>query len=111
MFTYEQAKAFVIEHLEKDAEHHDAGRFSEIGEYFDELDINLPRSAGDEFEKLHIALIFWDSWQDARNHEWQYYPKIEKADWPRFARIIVADLLADREVEDQLIVQQFGQKK
>ncbi|RKY15560.1 MAG: hypothetical protein DRQ55_19365 [Planctomycetota bacterium] len=111
MFTYDQAKAFVIQHLAEDADHHDLLDFPRIGEHFDEFDYNLPRGAGAQFEKLHVALTFWDSWQDARNHDWQYYPKIKREDWPRLAQSIVADVSADRDIQNQLILELFGKKK
>jgi hypothetical protein len=111
MFTYEQAKGFVIKHLAQDAEHHLAGRFPQIGEAFDEFDANLPRDAGPQFDKLHVALNFWDSWQDARNHEWMYYPKIKRADWPCLAKSIIADLSVERDIQDQLILSDFDLKK
>ncbi|MHC4745150.1 MAG: hypothetical protein ACYS8Z_24810 [Planctomycetota bacterium] len=111
MFTYEQAKAFLIKHLLEDADHHISGCFSRIGENFDEFDHNLPRGAGPEFGKLHIALIFWDSWLDARNHDWQYYPKIKPDDWPLLAKLIAADIEADRDIQDKLIMEQFNLKR
>ena len=111
MFTYPQAKAYLIEYLTKDAEHQRAGQLAAIGQGFDDIDMNLPRGAGSEFDKLHIALNFWDSWQDARNHEWQYYPKIKRDDWPRLAMSIIADLLADRNIQDAVILDQFNFKK
>lgn len=111
MFTYEQAKGFLIEHLHQDADHHTSGRFSLIGKQFDEFDANLPRDAGPEFDRLHVALDFWDSWQDARNHEWQHYPQIRQEDWPQLAKSIVADISADRDIQDQLIVELFDFKK
>ncbi len=111
MFTYEQAKSFLIEHLDQDVDHHTSGNFSRIGEQFDEFDTNLPRGAGPEFDKLHVALNFWDSWQDARNHDWQYYPKIKPDDWQRLAKSIVADISEDRDIQDRLILEQFDFKK
>lgn len=111
MFTYEQAKAFLIEHLRQDAHHHRAGWSGLIGEYFDEFDANLPRATGPEFEKLHIAINFWDYWHPARNHDWQYYPKIKQEDWPRLAESIVSDVSADRGIQDPLILSEFGLKK
>lgn len=107
MFTYEQVKAFLIKHLADDAQHHVAGNFERIGEGFDELDANLPRGAGPEFDNLHVALNFWDSWQDARNHEWRYYPKIRQKDWPRLADSLVSDISADRDIQDPLILAEF----
>jgi len=111
MFTYEQSRKYLIEHLAKDAEHHLSGHFSKVGEAFDEFDANLPRDAGDEFNKFHIALNFWDSWQDARNHNWLYYPKIKQDDWPILAMSIVDDLSEDRNIQNHLVLECFDYSK
>ena len=66
-----------------------------IGEGYEEYDSNLPRDGRPEFKKLFIALNFWDSWQDARNHEWRYYEGISESDWPRLAKILIDDIKED----------------
>ena len=72
-----------------------------------ELDALLPRNAGPTFDKLHIALSFWDGWIDARNHDWLYYEGIRAEDWPWLARGIVDDLRNDHEISDQRVLKHF----
>ena len=74
---------------------------------FDQLDSELPRGAGPEFDKLHVALEFWDGWIDARNHNWMYYPGLAAGDWPRLARTIVQDLQQNREISDERVLERF----
>src|SRR5215208_5029766 len=69
MLAYTEAKQFLIENLTRDTVAHESGRYRDIGSGFDELDANLPRDSGPEFEQLFIALAFWDGWIDARNHD------------------------------------------
>ncbi len=103
MFTREQAKAFLIQHLTADAEHHDFGRFFRIGEDVDKLDANLPSDAGPRFDKFHTALTFWKAWQVARDNDWQQDHQITPAQWPTFARTIIADLMMDREIQNEVV--------
>ncbi|MDH4162262.1 MAG: hypothetical protein OEW15_06170 [Nitrospirota bacterium] len=110
MFTYSEAKKYLIESLSHDIESHSRGDFKKVGEGFDKFDQNLPRNSGPEFKKLFLALNFWDCWQDARNHEWRYYKGISQADWPRFAKIIVKDIEEDKEITSNLILEHFGFK-
>ena len=46
--------AFVVKAAE-------AGRYQDIGAGFDQVDAELPRDEGPEFDKLFIALDFWDA--------------------------------------------------
>jgi len=55
--------------LEAAARSHETGDFPAISAGYDQLDGELPRNAGPEFDKLHVALHFWDGWIDARNHD------------------------------------------
>jgi hypothetical protein len=105
--TYEDAKKQLIAGLECDAIAHTEGRFADIGKGFDSYDIGLPRGAGPEFDKLHVALNFWDGWIDARNHMWLYYEPIVQADWPKLAKSIVEDIVEDRNLTNPLVIQHF----
>ena len=111
MLSYDEVKTLLIQNLERAAENHDAGRYTKISEQFDHVDGALPRIDSAEFLRLYIALSFWDGWIDASNHAWRYYPGIEKKDWPILAKRIVADLRADKDITDQIIVEQFGPRK
>ncbi|HXV97351.1 MAG TPA: hypothetical protein VEC93_02940 [Anaerolineae bacterium] len=105
--SYTEAKQIMIDALLRSASKHEAGLFVEIDYSYDTLDSELPRNDKPEFDKLFIALNFWDGWIDARNHDWKYYEGIRAEDWPRLARNIVADLDADQEITDELIRSHF----
>lgn len=111
MFTYETASHFLITNLKCDIELHNQSKYEEIGRGFDEFDANLPRTQESRFHKLHIALVFWDAWIDARNHNWQYYDPIIKSYWPELAQYIINDIEKDREISNPLILQQFDFQK
>ncbi len=108
MFSYTEAKQFLIENLMRDAVTHEAGRYQDIGHDFDEFDANLPRDERPEFNKLFIALNFWDGWIDARNHDWQYYAGISRPDWPVLARNIVQAIADDREIAEPMVLEHFS---
>ena len=107
MLSYSEAKRLFIEGLTQDAIAHEGCRFQDVGIGFDDLDARLPRGHGSEFDKLFIALNFWDGWIDARNHDWQYYKGIQEGDWPRLARGIVEALSADREISEPIVLAHF----
>ncbi len=107
MLTYPEAKQFLIENLTRDAAAHESGRYRDIGSGFDELDANLPRDGGPEFEQFFIALAFWDGWIDARNHDWQYYEEIGEAEWAALARKIVASLASGQELTEPAVLRRF----
>jgi hypothetical protein len=109
--SYESAKAHLIAGLQRDATAHTEGRYTDIGTDFEKFDCGLRRDARPEFNKLHVALNFWDGWIDARNHDWCYYEPILQADWPVFARRIVEDIVADRDVTDPTVIQRFSVSK
>jgi len=107
MFDYSQAKNFLVENLTRDAVSHEAGRYEDIGKYYDDFDGNLPRGKGPEFDEFFIALYFWDGWIDARNHDWEYYPGISESDWPVLARHIVHSIAADRPITHPVVLKRF----
>jgi len=78
---------------------------------FDQFDTNLPRNKEPRFDKLYIALNFWDGWIDSRNHSWQYYEPLLEEDWPRLARSIVLSLETDDDVKDPLVLEKFDLKR
>jgi hypothetical protein len=93
--------------LDRAAQAQDAGNLPGIETGYEALDEVLPRGESAEYDKLHIALNFWDGWIDARNHDWHYYEGIAEQDWPNLARLIAADLRADREPRDERIRRHF----
>jgi hypothetical protein len=58
MFSYTEAKQFLVESLRRDAIAHEAGRYRDVGQAFDEFDANLSRDDRPEFNKLFVALNF-----------------------------------------------------
>jgi hypothetical protein len=111
MLKYNEARPLMIQSLSQAANYHEAGTYEKLNAGFDEMDSKLPRRKGARFSTLLIALNFWDSWIDASNHQWQYYPGIEAEDWPLLARRIVADLKAERPISDPLLLEWFGPEK
>ena len=111
MWTYEQARGYLVAALRHEAGAQEQGRPEQVGSAFDEFDANLPREGGPEFDKLHIALNFWDGWIDARNHDWQYYKPIRQQDWLRLARSIAAQVEADEQVMEPLVLERFDFRK
>lgn len=110
--SYGNAKQKILDVLLLCAAEHDSGRpvalDSTIDKLFDYVDSTLPRFGGSEFDKLTIALEFCAGWLDSSIHGWKFYKGIESADWPRLARLVVADLEADREISDPLVLSHFG---
>ncbi len=111
MLSYDEAKTLLIRGLLQAADRHEVGAYEKLGDGFEEIDSGLPRDRRPEFSKLYTALNFWDSWVDASNHQWKYYPGIEAKDWPVLARRIVADLQVDREITDPLVFKWFAPQK
>ena len=108
MFSYAEAKQFLIESLTRDVTAHEAGRYRDVGRDFDVLDANLPRNDMPEFDKIFIAFDFWDGWIDARNHDWQYYAGMSQHDWPGLARNIVQAIADDREITEPMVLEHFS---
>lgn len=74
---------------------------------FDTFDANLERGASPEFDKLHVALRFWDEWVYARDHDWQTPVPARREEWTRLARYIAARLEADEDVTDPTVLSRF----
>jgi hypothetical protein len=98
MLAYSDACRVVAEQLRHDADAHDAGRHDEIGRRFDGVERDLPRGAEPELRNLHLAVIFWDAWIDARNRGWQ--GSGPSSAWPTCARAVAANLIADHDVDE-----------
>ena len=75
------------------------------------MDGALPRVDDARWDKVFVALSFWDGWIDASNHEWKYYEPIQKDDWPRLVDEIARSLREDREVTNSVILKRFGLRK
>lgn len=107
MWTYEKARDYLVAALRRGAEAQEQEQLNRVGSAFDEFDSNLPRGAGSEFDKLHVALNFWDGWIDARNHDWQHHGPIRQRDWPRLARSTAAQVEAGEEVTEAMVLKKF----
>jgi len=105
--AYENLRERFVACLDAAVRAHESGDLRAIAEGYDQLDTELPRDAGPEFDKLLVALEFWDSWVDASNHDWLYYPGIAAEDWPRLARAIVQDFQQDRDITDERVLEHF----
>ena len=107
-YAYAEAKAAVLDALAREASLHDQGRFAELGASFNELDARIPRRGGAPFDRLLIALRFLDDWLDASNHNWQYHEPVQRSDWPVLARVLIADISADRDPSHTVILKHFA---
>lgn len=108
MWTYDHARDYAIAALRREADEQEQGRLDEVGAAFDEFDANLPRGAGPEFDKLHVALWFWDEWGYARDHGWETPVPARREHWPRLARAIASKIEADADVTDPAVLSAFG---
>ena len=106
MMTYAEARDALVMQLRQDAAAHEAEQYDAVGRRFDALEHRFPRGTAPELGRLHIALTFWDGWVHARNHGWPAGP-IGMAEWPRLARVVAADLEADRDPTDGTILRHF----
>ena len=108
MWDYDRARHFAAAALRAEAEAQESGRPEEVGASFDTFDANLERGAGPEFDKLHVALRFWDEWVYARDHDWRTPVPARRGEWPQLARGIAERLEADEDVSDSAILSKFG---
>src|SRR5688500_16633495 len=106
MMTYAEARDALVRQLRLDADAHEAEQYDAVGRRFDALEHRFPVGTAPELGRLHIALTFWDGWVHARNHGWPSGP-IASAEWPRLARIVAADLEADRDPTDEKLLRHF----
>jgi hypothetical protein len=102
-----EAADILADALLVDAEAHEAGRYGEIGERYDDVYAELLPLDGLSERPVRMALDFWDGWIDARNHDWLYYDGIEEHDWPRHARFVSACLRSGRIPDDPTLKKHF----
>jgi hypothetical protein len=94
--------------LEVDAIAHESGQQHKIGEKFDDVMSEIS-SLNDIPPRLsYLAINFWDSWQDSRNHDWLYYEPITESDWPRLAREISHSLRSGSLPNNQDLIDRFS---
>jgi len=100
-----EADEILAAALLADAEAHNAGRYEEVAERYDEIEGKLQCLTQRRFA---IALNFWDSWADARNHDWNYYPGITQFDWSKLASEIANSLRNGSDPINPVIVERFA---
>ncbi len=99
VLTYDDAKVQLIALLQRDLARHKAKRFASIGEGFDELASAIPRNQPPRFNKLLVALSFWDAWINACHHDWPTARGVPaKEEWPILAQELIDRLIYDQEI-------------
>ena len=99
VLTYDQAKARIIEALQRDAAAHDRREYQEIGVDYKAVAEVIPRDQPPKINKVMVALSFWDAWIRARNEGWKPHPHgITEPEWPVVAREVVQLLQAGSEL-------------
>lgn len=97
---YDPIRKRVAAAIKRDASLHKLRRYDKIGDGF--LDLrSLLRQGGDHrYQKLVVAMQFWDAWILARNTDWLEYDHIPEAVWGELADTVAGDLMADRDISD-----------
>ena len=54
-----------------------------------------------------VGIDLWDSWWDATRNGWEYYPGIEKEEWPDLARELAGHLRTGSPITNQRILANF----
>src|SRR5207244_6345597 len=106
MLTYAAARDTLVKELRANAVDHEAEHYDAIGRRFDRVEHQFPTGTAPELGRLHIALTFWDGWIDARNNGWPRCP-IDIGDWPALADKVAADLAADRDISNSMVLSRF----
>jgi len=109
--NYHELRRRFVAALEAAARAHASGDLPAIETGYAELDAALPRGANPVFDKLHVALEFWDGWIDARNHDWLYYEGIGAEEWPLLSSAVVDDLRHDRDIRDERVLERFDVRR
>lgn len=109
--AYDMARQALVAGLLEDAAAHDAGRYAEIGRQLPAIGDAVSRQDSSRTLQLQLALRFWRGWIESRNKRWldgEPENRMPASEWPRFARVIAADLALDRATRDPAIVARFA---
>jgi len=93
--------------LRRDAGLHKLGRYEGIGAGYMELQSTLRYGGDQRYQKLIVALNFWDAWILARNTDWLEHDQFPESLWPLLALVVAADLDADRDITDPRVRRAF----
>ena len=97
---YDGLRERLANALQRDATLHKAGQYDKLGEGFLELHAALRQGGDHRYQKLIVAIQFWDAWILARNTDWLEYDHIPEAVWGELGEKVAADLHADRNIVD-----------
>ena len=101
---YDDLRRGLADALDSAAQAQAAGSLSQISARYDEFDASIPRTDNPRFQKLHVALNFWDAWIDSSNHDWRYYDELSGESWPGLARTVAQELRADHEIGSEQVL-------
>lgn len=93
--------------LKRDAGLHQLKRYEDIGAGYMDVQSTLRFGGDQRYQKLIVALNFWDAWILARNTDWLEHDQIPEFLWPALALIVAADLDADRDITDPRVRRSF----
>ena len=104
---YDRIRTGLAQALKRDAILHERARYLDIGKGFLNLRSLLRHGGDHRYQKLIVAIKFWDGWILARNTDWLEYPDIPERRWSDLAKTVAADLEADREISSFQVRAQF----
>lgn len=93
--------------LKRDAGLHKLKRYERIGAGYMDVQSTLRFGGDQRYQKLIVALNFWDAWILARNTDWLEHDQIPEFLWPVLALVVAADLDADRDILDPRVRRAF----
>ena len=105
--VYDDIRNRLSAMLKRDAGLHKLRRYEQIGAGFMEMHSALTQGGDHRYQKLIVALKFWDAWILARNTDWLEHDHIPEALWGTLALRVAADLDADSEISDPRVRSAF----
>ena len=97
---YDGVRRRLAAAIKRDASLHKLRRYEQIGRDFLDFRSALRQGGDHRYQKLVVAMQFWDAWILARNTDWLEYEHIPEQTWGELADSVAADLLADRDIAD-----------
>jgi hypothetical protein len=90
--------------LRRALEKHRSDRFQEIGNEYDQIELDTSPFRHLASDRFFTAFRFWDCWFDAATHAWAYYDGIAKDDWQRHAQSVIESLEKGTELTDPVLL-------